>query len=140
MQKSLRFCHVAHSMKRIEVEILLEIRTNLKIETFYFLWFNVSRLLFVTFFIQYFKTTICFIGSMFQDFYSLSHTKNSLHFHLPFPLLLHYTHAYNPSCYPISNTLKQKMMSFTFKFQPFNDTYVTPILWYHLILTCMSRL
>ena len=47
---------MVHSMKIIE--ILLEIRANLKIETFYFLWFNVSRLLFITFFIQYFKITI----------------------------------------------------------------------------------
>ena len=42
--------------------------------------FNILRLLFVSF------------GSMFQGFSSISHTKNSLHFHLLFPLLLLYIH------------------------------------------------
>ena len=42
--------------------------------------FNLLRLLFVSF------------GLVFQDFLSLTHTKNSLHFHSPFSLLLIYIH------------------------------------------------
>ena len=42
--------------------------------------FNVSRLLSISF------------GSIFQDFSSLTYTKNSLHFHSPFLLLLIYIH------------------------------------------------
>ena len=65
--------------------------------------FNVLRLLFVSF------------DSIFQDFSSLTHTKNSLHFHSPFFTSIYLdTHAYSPSCHPISNTLRPKTMSFTF--------------------------
>ena len=112
-RESLRLCHMAHSMKRIE--ILLKIRTNLKIETLYFFWFNVSKLLFISFFIQCFKTTICFIWfNVSRIFLSLTYKKL-----FAFPLTLFtstplYTHVHNPSCYPISNTLRQKIMSFTF--------------------------
>ena len=115
MQKSLRLCHMAHSMKRIE--ILLEIRTNLKIETFYFIWFNVSRLLFVTVFIQCFKIIICFIWFKFlRIFLSLTYKKL---FAFPFTLFSStplYTHVHSLSYHPISNMLRQKTMSFTFNF------------------------
>ena len=62
MQENMRFCYMAHSMKRIEM-ILSHIRDKNKFKNrdSLFLWFNISRLLFVTFFIQYLKTTICFI-------------------------------------------------------------------------------
>ena len=120
MRKNLRFCHVVHSMKIIE--ILLEIRANLKIETFYFLWFNVSRLLFVTFFIQCFKVIICFIWFKFlRIFLSLTYKKLFAFSFILFTSTLLYTHVHNPSCHPISNTLRQKTMSFTFNLS------ITPI-------------
>ena len=44
MWESIKFCHMAHSMKKIEFsQTTLKIKTNLKIEIFYFLWFNVSK-------------------------------------------------------------------------------------------------
>ena len=93
MQESMRFCHVKHSMKRIEIP-LSHIRDKNKFNSkdslfplvqyfktiFVTLLFNVLRLLFILF------------GSMFQDFSSLVHTKNSLHIHSPFSLLLLYVH------------------------------------------------
>ena len=61
--------------------------------TIYFIWFNVSRLLFVTVFIQCFKIIICFIWFKFlRIFLSLTYKKNSLHFYSPFSLLLLYIH------------------------------------------------
>ena len=77
MRENMRFCHVAHSMKRIEI-FLNHVRDKNKfknkdslfllVQMFqdYFLLhflFNVLRLLFLLF------------GSMFQDFSSLSHIK-----------------------------------------------------------------
>ena len=70
--------------------------------------------------------------------FALSHTKISLHLHLPFhfysfiytclepftPIHLKYTQTKNDVIY----------------LQSFNDTYITPTLQYHLILTRMSRL
>ena len=92
--------------------------TNLKIETLYFLWFNVSRLLFVTFFIQYFKATISFIWFNFLRFF-LSFTHKKL-FAFLFTLITStalYTHAYNPSCHLISNMLIQKQCHLPLVFQ-----------------------
>ena len=128
---------MAHSMKRIEM--LLEIRTNLKIKTFYFIWFNVSRLLFVTVFIQCFKIIICFIWFKFlRIFLSLTYKKLFAFLFTIFTSTPLYTHVYNPSCHPISNTLRQK--NDVIYIQPFNYTYIIPTFWYHLILTCMSKL
>ena len=64
--------------------------------------FNVLRLLFVSFY------------STFQDFSSLTHTKNSLHPFTIFTSISLYTHVYSSSCHPISNTFRPKTMSFTF--------------------------
>ena len=97
-------------------EATLEIRINIKIRTLYFLWFNVSKLIFITFFIQYFKTTICFHLVVLR-FFLFSHTQKtfciSIHpfnfysfiYTCPQPLAL---------CHSISNTLRQKMIPFTF--------------------------
>ena len=118
MRESMRFYHVAHSMKRIEILLShIKNKNKFKIWTFYFFWFNVSRLLFVTFFIQYFKTTICFIWFNISRFFlSLTHTKL-----FTFPLTIFtstplYVDAHSHSCNPISHTLQPKMMSFTFNF------------------------
>ena len=116
MQESMRFCHVVHSMKRIEIP-LSHIRDKNKFKNrdslfhlvlcfktiFVTLLFNVLRLLFILF------------GSMFQDFSSLVHTKKLFAF--PFTLFTStplYTHVHSFSYHPISNTLRQKTMSFTF--------------------------
>ena len=40
----------------------------------------------------------------------------------------------------MSNTHKQKMMSFTFKLQSLGDTYLPLTLLFHLILSCLSWL
>ena len=104
IRESMRFCHVAHSMKKTEMP-LNHIRDKNKFKsgeslfplvqcfktTIYFMWFNVSRL-------------------------SISHTHKKL-FVFPFILFtftLLYTHVHSLSYHPISNTLRQKMMSFSF--------------------------
>ena len=84
--------------------------------------FNILRLLFLLF------------GSMFQDFSSLSHIKNSLHFYSPISLLHLYIHMPTTTFYAISSQIHRQ------KLQPFKDTYITSTLWYHLILTHVSRL
>ena len=91
--------------------------------------FNVLRLLFVLF------------GSMFQEFSSLSPTKNSLHFCSPFSLLLLYIHM-PTTLHVISSQMRsnQKQCHLPSSLQSYNDTNITPTLSYHLILTCMSRL
>ena len=94
MWESMRFYHMAHSMKRIEIplshirdknkfkswDFLFPLIQCFKTNFYYFFLFNGLRLLFISF------------GSMFQDFPSLTHTKNSLHFHSSFSLLLLYIH------------------------------------------------
>ena len=73
---------------------------------FFFLHFlfNVLKLLFISF------------GSMFQDLPSLTHTKNSLHFHSSFSLLLFYIHMSIAFHIILSQIylIRQKMMSFSF--------------------------
>ena len=96
-------------------------------ETFYFLWFNVSRLIFVIFCIQYFKTTIYFI-SFNVSRRSIFHTHKKL-FAFPFIIFTFtplYTHVHSLSYHPISNTLRKKMMSFSFNL---SMTHVQPHSW-----------
>ena len=71
MRESMRFCHVAHSMKRIEIP-LNYIRDKNK--------FKSGDSLFPL--VQCFKT------------FHLSHTQKTLHFHSSFSLLLLYIHMY----------------------------------------------
>ena len=81
--------------------------------------FNVLRLQFLLF------------GSMFQDFSSLSHIKNPFHF---------YSFIYTCPQPFMPSHLKYTDKSDVIYLQPFKDTYITLTLWYHLILTCVSRL
>ena len=80
MQENMRFCHVAYSMKRIEIP-LNHIRDKNKFKNRLFIYFSsMFQDYFCYIIIQCFKTTICFIwfnvlrllfvlfGSMFQDF------------------------------------------------------------------------
>ena len=140
MRENMRFCHVAHSMKRIEI-LLIHIRDKNK--------FKSEDSLFPL--VQCFKTNFCYIlYSMFQDYYlfhlvqcfktfHFSHTQKTLcisihHFYF-------YSFIYTCPQPFISSYLKytqKKMISI--QFQPFNDTYITPTLQYHLIVTRMSRL
>ena len=135
MQESMRFCHMTHSMKRIKILLSHYDMNKFKNRD------SVFPL------VQCFKTTFCYIFySMFLDYYLfhlvqcfkiflLSHTqKNSLHFHSPCPLLLLYIHM------PITlHTIPSQIHSDK-KRCHLLSTYVTLTLWYHLILTCMSRL
>ena len=114
----MRFCHMAHSMKRIEI-ILNHIRDKNKFKNrdSLFLWFNISRPLFVTFFIQCLKDYYLFhLVQYLNIFLFLSHTKL---FAFPFTIFSSTplcTYAHSPSYHPISNTLRQKKkkMSITF--------------------------
>ena len=103
----------------------------------------VSKLLFVKFFIQFFKTIICFIWFDVSRLF-FSHTQKTFYIFIhPFQF------------YFFIYTCPQPFMSCNLKYiqtknnvvylqpsslQPYNDTYITLTLSYHLILTCMSRL
>ena len=85
MSESMRFCYVAHSTKRIEIFLShIKDKNKFKNRDSLFLWFNVSRLLIVTFFIQYFKITIYFIGfNVLKLFLYFTHKKTfciSIHY------------------------------------------------------------
>ena len=117
MRDSMRLCHVMHSMKRIKI-LLNHIKDKNKFKNMDSLFpliqcfkttfnllnflFNFLRLLFVLF------------GSMFQDFFSLSLTSNSFHFHSPFSFLLIYIYISTTLHAIPSNTLRQKTMSLNF--------------------------
>ena len=111
------FCHVTHSIKRIEILLShISDNNNFKIGTLYFLWFNVSRLLFVTFYTMFQNYNLFHLVQSFKTF-PLSHTQKSL------CIFIHHFHFYSfiytcpqpfMSCHLISNTLKKKMMLFTF--------------------------
>ena len=135
MWESIRFCHVAYSMKKIEILLnhirdikkLKKLKKKLKIEIFYLFWFNVSILLFVTFFIQSFKTTICFIWFNFSKLLlSLAHKKT----------LCIFIHPFN--FYSFVYICPQLFMPFHLKYtqtkndviylQPLNTTCITPTL------------
>ena len=104
MQKIMRFYHVTHSMKRIEIP-LSHIRDKNKFKSSDFLFSLV----------QCFKTIfVTLLFNVLRLF--ISHTHKKL-FAFPFTLFIStplYTHVYSLSYHPISNTLRQKTMSFTF--------------------------
>ena len=118
MQENMRFCHVAYSMKRIEIP-LNHIRDKNKFKNSDPLFHLVQcfKTIFVILFIQCFKTTICFIWfNVSRLFLFLTHKKtlcisiyhsNFYSFIYTFPQLL-------TSCYSVSNTLRQKTIPFTF--------------------------
>lgn len=83
-----------------------------------------------------------YFGLMFQDFSSLAHTHKALcisihHFYLwHFYSTLLYIRTYSPSCPPMSNI---QIKNDVIYIQYFN-TYLAPVLAFHLVLTCTSRL
>ena len=114
MRKSMNFCHVAYSMKRIEI-LLSHIRYKNKFNNRDFLFPLVQcfKTIFVTLFIQCFKTTISFIWfNVSRFFFSLTHKKLFVFLFTLFTSAPLYTHVHSVSYLPISNTLRQN--SFTF--------------------------
>ena len=118
MRESMRFCQMTHSMKTIEI-LLNHIgdKNKFKNRDSLFTLVQCFKTIFCYIFIRCFKTIICFIIIWFNVsrlFLSLIHKKL---FAFPFTLFTSialYTHAHNLSYHPISNTLRQKMMSFAF--------------------------
>ena len=93
MQESMRFCHVKHSMKKIEIPLShIRDKNKFKSRDFLFLLVQYFKTIFVTLLFNILKLLFVLFGSIFQDFSFLTHTKNSLHFHSPFSLLLLYIH------------------------------------------------
>ena len=93
MQESMRFCHVKHSMKRIEIPLsYIRDENKFKSRDSLFLLVQYFKTIFVTLLFNVLKLLFVLFGSMFQDFSFLTHTKNSLHFYSPFSLLLLYIH------------------------------------------------
>ena len=116
MQKIIRFCHVTHSMKRIEIPLShIRDKNKFKSSDFLFSFVQYFKTIFVTLLFNVLRLLFILFGSMFQDFSSLVHTKKLFAF--PFTLFTStplYTHVHSFSYHPISNTLRQKTMSFTF--------------------------
>ena len=135
MQESMRFCHVMHSMKRIEIFLShIKDKNKFKNKNSLFHLVQCFKTIFVTFFIQYFKTTISFIWfDVSRFFFSLTHKKLFAFLFTHFTSTPLYTHAHNNLLSISSQIHRQKL-------QPFKDTYITSTLWYHLILTHVSRL
>ena len=93
MQESMRFCHVKHSMKRIEIPLsYIRDENKFKSRDSLFLLVQYFKTIFVTLLFNVLKLLLVLFGSMFQDFSFFTHTKNYLHFHSPFSLLLLYIH------------------------------------------------
>ena len=93
MQESMRFCHVKHSMKRIEIPLShIRDKNKFKSKDSLFLLVQYFKTIFVTLLFNILKLLFVLFGSIFQDFSFLTHTKNSLHFYSPFSLLLLYIH------------------------------------------------
>ena len=116
MRKSMSFCHVADSIKRIEI-LLNHIRNknNFKSRGSLFPLVQCFKTIFITLLFNVLGLLFVLFGSIFQDFSSLTHTKELFAF--PFMLFTStplYTHVHSLLYHPISNTFRQKMMSFTF--------------------------
>ena len=135
MWESMKFCHVAHSIKRIEIFLShIKDKNKFKNKNSLFHLVQCFKTIFVTFFIQYFKTTISFIWfDVSRFFFSLTHKKLFAFLFTHFTLHL-YIHMPTTTFYAISSQIHRQ------KLQPFKDTYITSTLWYHLILTHVSRL
>ena len=104
MRENIRFCYVALSLNRIEI-LLSHFKFQKKFK-------NRNSLFYL---IQCFKTNICFIWfNVSRLFISLTHIKLFTFQFSLFTFTHLHTHAHNPSCHPISNTPRPKMMSLTF--------------------------
>ena len=116
MQENMRFCHVAYSMKRIEIPIN-HIRDKNKFKNRLFIYFSsMFQDYFCYIIIQCFKTTNCFIWYNISRFF-ISHT----HTQKPLFISIHHFHFYSFiytsiafHTIPSQIHLDKKMMSFTF--------------------------
>ena len=139
MQESMRFCHVEHFMKRIEIP-LSHIRDKNKFKSRDSLFFLVQcfKTIFVTLLFNVLKLLFVLFGSMFQDFSFLTYTKTlciSIHpFHF-YSFIYTCLQPFIPSHLKYAQTENDVIY-----FQPFDDTYIIPTLQYHLIVTRISRL
>ena len=93
MREDMRFYHMAYSMKRIDIPLShIRDKNKFKSKDYLFILVQCFKTIFVTSLFNVLRLLFVLFGSMFQNFSSLSHTKNSLHFHSPFSLLLLYRH------------------------------------------------
>ena len=93
-----------------------------------FFWFNVSRLLLISF------------GSILQDFSSHMHKTLCISIH-HFQPLHFYSFIYTcPRPFMPSHLKYTQTKNDVIYLQPFNNIHITPTLSYHLIITCMYRL
>ena len=75
MRESMRFCHMVHSMKRIEIPLIhIRDKNKFKDETLYFLWFNISKLFLLHCLFNVLRLLFISFGSMFQDFQPFNDT------------------------------------------------------------------
>ena len=127
MRESMRFYHVVHSMKKIEIPLShIRDKNKFKSKDFLFPLVQYFKTIFVTLFIQCFKTTICFVSiNILRLFIFHTHKKLFPFLFTIFTSILLYTHVHSLSYHPILNTLRQK--NDVIYFQPFNDTYITPM-------------
>ena len=139
VRESLRFCHVMHSMKRIEIPLShIRDKNKFKSEDSSFLLVQCFKTIFVTLLFNVLRLLIVSFGTTFQDFSSL--TKKKKLFAFPFTIFTS-THLYTHPQHFIPSHLKYtQTKNDVIYFQSFNDTYITPTLQYHLIVTRMSRL
>ena len=93
MRESLRFCHVMHSMKRIEIPLShIRDKNKFKSEDSSFLLVQCFKTIFVTLLFNVLRLLIVSFGTTFQDFSSLTQKKKKL-FAFPFTIFTS-THLY----------------------------------------------
>ena len=93
MRQSMMLCYVTYSMKRIEIPLRhIRDKNKFKSRDSLFLLVQCFKTIFITLLFNVLRLLFVLFGSMFQNFSSFTHTKNSLHFHSPFSLLLLYIH------------------------------------------------
>ena len=121
-----KFTKNLHPLTWILLTYIID-KNKLKIWALFYLWFNISRLLFDKFFIQYFKTTIYLIWfNVLRFLLSPTHEKLFAFPSTIFTFTFLYTHVYSPSWHSISNTIRGKKKKKDVNYlQPFNDTYIT---------------
>ena len=93
MQKIMRFCHVTHSMKRIEIPLShIRDKNKFKSSDFLFSFVQYFKTIFVTLLFNVLRLLFIYLVQCFKTFHFSYTQKNSLHFHSPFSLLLLYIH------------------------------------------------
>ena len=139
MQESMRFCHVKHSMKRIEIPLsYIRDENKFKSRDSLFLLVQYFKTIFVTLLFNVLKLLFVLLVQCLKTFH-FSHTQKTL------CISIHPFHFYSfmytcPQPFIPSHLRYAQTKNNVIYFQPFNDIYITPTLQYHLIITRMSRL